>query len=265
MGNMRAVLRVVILGFVVLVMTGSAYLAGFGTSWLMTRQMGLADAAQAVSRPDDASAAGRLQAVDFDIFWEGWDIVDREFYGAIPNQDAVAYGAIQGALQTLGDPNTLFIDPQTAELNRPELEGEFDGIGAVVTMDADGQLIVISPMEGQPAMEAGLQAGDIILEVDGKEIAGLNLTEAVLLIRGPRGTSVHLKVLRLDTEGFLEYDIVRSTIETLTVSHRMLEEAPEIGYLRLNMFGPNSVEELRDAIRTLQDQGAKGYIFDERP
>ncbi len=260
---MRAILRILVISVVAVVMTSTAYLMGFATSWFMTHDMGLADAAQAISQPS-RPAASTEPIENFDLFWEVWDIVRQEFYGELPEEKEITYGAIRGALETLGDPNTLFIDPQTAELNRPDLEGEFDGIGAVVTMNEEGQLVVISPMEGQPAMKAGLKPGDIILEVDGKEITGMNLTEAVLLIRGPRGTTVRLTVLRPDTGETLEFEIVRATIETVTVVSRILEEAPEVGYIRLSMFGPNSVDELRKAIKDLQEQGAKAFILDIR-
>lgn len=260
---MRAILRVVAMSVVAVVMTGTAYLAGFGTSWLMTHQPGLAGTTPTLSRPGQPSA-GPGRPENFGVFWEAWDIVRREFYGTLPEDRDVTYGAIRGVLRTLNDPNTLLIDPETAELDRTQLEGEFEGIGAVVTMNEDGQLVVVSPMEGQPAMEAGLRAGDIILEVDGREITGMSLTDAVLLIRGPRGTTVKLTVLRPGTEGVLTFEIVRAKIETTTVASRMLEEAPEIGYIRLGLFGERTVRELREAIQDLQDQGAKAFILDVR-
>ncbi|MFQ5594849.1 MAG: S41 family peptidase [Anaerolineae bacterium] len=262
---MRGILRILTISVIAVVMTGTAYLAGFGTSWLMTHQMDLTDAARSVNRPAGQSNADRSgQPENFDVFWEAWEIVQREFYGDLPDNQHMTYGAVRGVLDTLDDPNTLLVDPELAELDRTSLQGEFEGIGAVVTMDRDGQLVVISPMEGQPAMEAGLQAGDIILEVDGREITGMGLTEAVMLIRGPRGTTVKLTVLRAGAEDLLTFEIVRAKIETNTVVQRMLDEAPEIGYIRLRVFGERTNSELRTAIKDLQDQGAKGFIVDVR-
>ncbi|RME47540.1 MAG: S41 family peptidase [Chloroflexi bacterium] len=259
---MRGILRILVISAVAVVMTGTAYLAGFGTSWLMTHQMGITEATQAVGRSSQQAPSARPE--NFDVFWEAWDIIRSQFYGPVPDEREMTYGAIRGVLRELGDPNTLLIDPKAAELDRTQLEGEFEGIGAVVTMNEDGQLVVISPMEGQPAMEAGLQAGDIILKVDGQEITGMSLTDAVLLIRGPRGTTVRLTVLRPGTEGLLEFEIVRARIETPTVAHRILEESPDIGYIRLSLFGERSVDELKQAILDLQDQGAKAFILDIR-
>ncbi len=259
---MRGVLRILAISAVAVVMTSTAYLAGFGTSWLITHQMGITEATQAVGRSSQQTSSARPE--NFDVFWEAWDIIRSQFYGPVPDEREMTYGAIRGVLRELGDPNTLLIDPKAAELDRTQLEGEFEGIGAVVTMNEDGQLVVISPMEGQPAMEAGLQAGDIILKVDGQEITGMSLTDAVLLIRGPRGTRVRLTVLRPGTEGLLEFEIVRARIETSTVAHRILEESPDIGYIRLSLFGERSVDELKQAILDLQDQGAKAFILDIR-
>lgn len=260
---MRAILRILTMSFLVAVMTGTAYLAGFGTSWLMSNRADLLGApapAQAATETSRPSA----RPGNFDIFWEAWDIVRREFYGELPDDQEMTYGAIRGVLRTLGDPNTLLIDPKTAELQRTELQGEFEGIGAFVAMNDEGQLVVISPIEGQPAMEAGLRAGDIILAVDGKEITGMSLTDAVLLIRGPRGTTVTLTVLRPGEPETLTFEIVRAKIDIPTVTYRMLEEAPDIGYIRLSLFSERSDRELRNALFELRKQGARGFIVDVR-
>lgn len=258
---MRGILRILAISVVSVIMTGTAYLAGFGTSWLMNQQMDVTDVAQAIGQTGQP-AEDRPDG--FDVFWEAWRIVQREFYGKAPESQDMTYGAIRGVLDTLNDPNTLLIDPETAEVQRTRLEGEFEGIGAYVSMNEDDQLVIVSPMEGQPAMEAGLKAGDIILEVDGQNIAGMSLTDAVLLIRGPRGTTVKITVLRSEEKSPRAFEVTRGRIEVPTVTHRTLEEAPEIGYLRLVEFGERSIEELRDAIRDLQDEGAEAYILDIR-
>lgn len=260
---MRGILRILVISAVAIVMTGTAYLAGFGTSWLMHQQMdNVADVAQAVGQSSQPAADDKPS--NFDVFWEAWDIVEREFYGDVPGNRDLTYGAIRGVLDALEDPNTILIDPETAEVQRTRLEGEFEGIGAYVALNQDGQLVIVSPMEGQPAEEAGLQAGDIVLEVDGQEITGMTLTDAVLLIRGPGGTTVTLTILRPGEEETRTFEITRGAIEVPTVTHRTLEEAPEIGYIRLVEFGERSNEELRDAIRDLQDQDVKAYILDIR-
>lgn len=261
---MRSILRVLTISVIAVIMTGTAYLAGFGTSWLMTQEANLPRAVQAVDQQEAQQTPTADRPANFEVFWEAWDHVRQNFYGEIPTAKEMTYGAIRGVLRTLEDPNTILVDPETAQVDRTQLEGEFEGIGAVVTMNEEEQLVVVSPMEGQPAMDAGLQSGDIILKVDGTEITGMSLTDAVLLIRGPRGTTVELNVLRPDTQETLTFEIVRARIETTTVSHRMLEDAPEIGYLRIGLFGERTAEELQSAIQDLQEQGAKSYIVDVR-
>jgi len=244
------------------VMTGTAYLAGFTTSWIMNNRADLLGGAPPARAASERESTARPES--FKIFWEAWDIVRREFYGEVPNDEEMTYGAIRGMLRALGDPNTVFIDPKTAELERTQIQGEFEGIGAVVTMNENGQLVIVSPMEGQPAEQAGLRPGDIILAVDGKEITGMSLTDAVLLIRGPRGTTVTLTVLRPGEPEPLTFEIVRARIKIQTVSYRMLEEAPDIGYIRLSIFGNRTDQELRNAIFELRKQGAKAFILDVR-
>ncbi len=259
---MRAILRVLAMSVLIAVMTSTAYLAGFATSWVMNNRADLLG--KAAPAPAASKTETTARPKSFNVFWEAWDIVRREFYGEIPSDQEMTYGAIRGMLSTLGDPNTVFIDPKTAELERTQIQGEFEGIGAVVTMNKDGQLVVVSPMEGQPAEQAGLRPGDIILAVDGKEITGMSLTDAVLLIRGPRGTTVTLTVLRPGEPEPLTFKIVRAKIEIQTVTYRMLEEAPNIGYIRISVFGNRTDRELRNAIFELRKQGAKAFIVDVR-
>ncbi|HID86520.1 MAG TPA: S41 family peptidase [Anaerolineae bacterium] len=244
---MRAVLKVLAMAVVVAVITSAAFLAGFGTSWFL----------QAQGRP--AAAAGEPE--EFRVFWEAWRIIEREFYGEVPTAQEMTYGAIRGAIKALDDPNTVFMDPQMSELASTDLKGKFEGIGAIVTM-RDGQLIVVAPMEGQPAEKAGIRAGDIIIKVDDTEIVDMSLTEAVLLIRGPKGTKVRLTILRFGEPEPLVFEVVRGEIETPTVTWRLLEF--KIGYIRVALFGERTNAELREAIQELKQKGARALILDLR-
>jgi carboxyl-terminal processing protease len=244
---MRGVLRILAMAVVVAVITSAAFLAGFGTSWFM----------QAQGRP--AVAAGEPE--EFGVFWEAWRIIEREFYGELPTAQQMTYGAIRGAITALDDPNTVFMDPQVSELESTDLRGKFEGIGAVVTME-DGHVVVVSPMEGQPAEKAGIRAGDIIIKVDDTEVTGMTLTEAVLLIRGPKGSTVQLTILRAGEPDSLVFEVVRGEIETPTVASRLMEF--KIGYIRVALFGEQTNTELREAIQELKEKGAKALILDLR-
>ena len=244
---MRGLLKILAMAVVVAVITSTAFLAGFGTSWFMQTQ----------GRP--AAAAGEPQ--EFGIFWETWRIIEREFYGEVPTAQEMTYAAIQGAVNGLDDPNTIFMDPRVSELESTDLKGMFEGIGAVVTMK-DGQLVIVAPMEGQPAQEAGLHAGDIIIQVDDHEIVDMALTEAVLLIRGPKGTHVRLTILRAGEPEPLVVEVVRGEVKTPTVTWRLMEF--KIGYIHLSLFGERTHAELAEAIQELTKKGAKALILDLR-
>jgi carboxyl-terminal processing protease len=196
----------------------------------------------------------------FDLFWEAWDLIQQDFYGDLPTEEELTYGAIRGALNTLDDPFTAFIEPQTAAITREDASGSFEGIGAYVTM-SDGRLEIVSTFEGQPAEEAGLRRGDIVLQVDDTVIENMSIYEAITLIRGPAGTPVHLTVLR-EGENPFEIEIIRARIDIPVVESEMLEDG--IIYLRLREFSTDASVKLADAIEELRDQNPRGLILDLR-
>ncbi|MGQ9600834.1 MAG: S41 family peptidase [Anaerolineae bacterium] len=196
----------------------------------------------------------------FDLFWEVWDLVEKDYYGALPQAEEVTYGAIRGALNTLGDPFTGFIEPEMAAIQREDDSGAFEGIGAYVTM-REGRLIIVNTFKGQPAEQAGLRRGDIVLKVDDVPIENMSIYEAISLIRGPQGTRVRLTILREGEEPF-EVEIVRARIEIPVVESQMREDG--IGYLRLLDFSADASAKLTEALRTFLVQNPKGLILDLR-
>jgi len=205
-----------------------------------------------------APAAGDNQ--DLGLFWEVWQIIQSEYYGDLPNQDELTYGAIRGAVSTLDDPYTAFVEPQAAAVMREDHSGSFEGIGALVTMK-DGVLSIVSVYKDRPAEKAGLRGGDVITQVDDRAIENMSIYEAISLIRGPAGTSVHLKVLR-EGEEPLEVDVVRAKIDIELVESEMLDDG--IGYVRLAQFDNTATAKLADAIEGLLAQNPKGLILDLR-
>ena len=196
----------------------------------------------------------------FDLFWEAWDLIQRDFYGDLPTEEELTYGAIRGALNTLDDPFTGFIEPQTAAINRENRSGAFEGIGAYVTM-RDGRLEIVSTFDGQPAEEAGLRRGDIVLQVDDTPIENMSIYEAITLIRGPAGTSLHLTVLREGEEPF-EVELIRTRIDIPVLETEMREDG--IAYVRLSEFSSDASVRMADAIELLLDQNPSGLILDLR-
>jgi carboxyl-terminal processing protease len=196
----------------------------------------------------------------FQLFWEAWHLIERDFYGDLPTDEEMIYGAIRGAVNTLGDPFTGFIEPDIAEINREDDTGSFEGIGAYVTM-RDGRLHIVNTFKDQPAEQAGLRRGDIVLEVDGTPIENMSVYEAIALIRGPAGTPVRLSVLREGEEPF-EVEIIRASIDIPVVEAEMREDG--VAYIRLFEFSSDASAKLENAIRDMQDQDAAGLILDLR-
>lgn len=198
----------------------------------------------------------------FNVFWEAWSLVQSEFYSDIPAEKERVYGAIRGMVSTYGDQNTAFIDPTRAQLLQQDATGSFEGIGASVQMDELGQIVIAEPFLGRPAANAGVLRGDIILEVDGQSLRDLSLYEAVLLIRGPAGSTVTLTVLREGESEPLKIDVVRAKIDIKIVESKMLEN--NIGYLKLTEFSNGASGKLDEAIQTLRQEGAQKLILDLR-
>jgi carboxyl-terminal processing protease len=213
---------------------------------------------------------------------EVWQIINRNYVDATFNQvdwQAVredylnrsytdkeeAYKAIREMLEKLNDPYTRFMDPQEFRNMQIDTQGELTGVGIQLSQDEETKdLVVIAPIEDTPAFDAGILAKDVIIEIDGKSTEGMDVNQAVNLIRGPVGTEVTLKILR-DKKEQLEFRIKRERIEIHPVRHS-LRETPtgKVGYIRLVQFSSNASTEMRDAIQDLEGQNVVGYVLDLR-
>ena len=207
------------------------------------------------------------EAQNMTVFWEVWRLLDRDFYGTKPTAAQRTYGALRGMVETFGDPYTYFVEPQPRELERDELRGAFGGIGASIEQTEEGYRL--HPQPDQPAAQAGLQDGDLLLLVDDHEITpAMSVDEVVALVRGPVGSSVTV-VVRRQAEGEapqeLTFTIVRAEIYTPSVEWQLLEEGEvKVGYIRHTLFTERSAEEMRQAITELEQQGADRYVLDLR-
>lgn len=188
------------------------------------------------------------------------DFIDRDKLSATEMERA----GIEGLLEYLDDPYTSYLDPERYAAFNLSLEGDhpdFEGIGASVT-EVDGQFIVLGPLPGSPAFDAGLMPGDILVSVDGRPIEGLTLDETVTLIRGPKGTEVVLGVSRAGISRPVEIPIVRDTISVSSVHSQILPGG--FGYIRLSSFDAESGADLRSAIADLRGLDARGLVLDLR-
>jgi carboxyl-terminal processing protease len=226
------------IGIVLLVV--AIIVVSFGTGWIV--------GSRSSSQPG-LGTVGQVWTIIFE------DYVDKEQLDA----EALAQGAIRGIVEALDDPYTAYLDATAYELSHRELEGKFEGIGAHVAAE-DGKVVIIAPIAGSPAEEAGIRAGDVILEVDGQSIAGMSLVEVVLIVQGPKGTPVTLSVLH---EGETEpevIEIVRAEIEVPSVRFEMMED---VAYIQITNFSERTAEEMSPVLEEVNQQ-ASGIILDLR-
>jgi len=212
--------------------------------------------------PDAVLHPTAEQPPEFDVFWEVWEHVERDFYGDLPSDQEVAYGAIRGMLQATDDPYTYFIEPSDHAMEEAQLEGRHGGIGAEYVM-SDGYLVVISVLEDSPAERAGLLTGDVIVAVDGTEVLGLSQNEAIMLIQGKDvGTEAVLTVVRDGEAELLTITATREEVEVPTVVWELKEE--DVGYVRVSFFGNRTSSEVDRALRALRAGGASRLVLDLR-
>lgn len=195
----------------------------------------------------------------FSPFWETWNLIHEQFVDQPVDDLRLMQGAIEGMLNALGDKHTSFMTPLEFQQANESLEGEYEGIGAWV--DTTGDFVeIISPMKGSPADGAGLQPKDIVIAIDGEDMADIPGDLVLQRILGPAGSKVILTIQR--GEEVFDVTITRNKIVVPTVEYEMLED--NIGYIGLQTYGDNSTEQLRAALRDLLDQNAEGLVFDLR-
>ena len=213
-----------------------------------------------------------------------WQIVYRDFLDYSGNYDSKewlelrkklldskyidssdSHEAIRGMLDILDDPYTRFLDPKEFTEMRIDTSGELTGVGIQLSMDkTTNNLVVISPIEGTPAFNAGVKPKDVIISIDDQSTEGMSIENAVRLIRGRKGTEVTLGLKRKDK--LIEIQIIRDKIAIKAVESELKEtdSGLKVGYIRLKQFNANSVREMRKTINRLESQSALGYVLDMR-
>ncbi len=243
-----------VLALIIVVGMGGAYVAGALTG---------APVYVAAAGQSDKSPEG------FQVFWEAWDLVIDNFVDRDKvNVTDMTYGAVRGMLETLGDNNhTGFFTPEEAKQQAESMEGTFEGIGAYVSQE-EGVFKIIAPIHGSPAEAAGVLAGDVVVAVDGEEVAGLEEWEVISKIRGPAGTTVVLTVVHPDAEETTDITIERGRIETDSV---LWEPIPgsSLAYLQISQFTADTADEVEKALTEIEaglENGApvQGILLDLR-
>ena len=192
---------------------------------------------------------------------EAWDIIFRDYVEREQLEPSeLSKGAIEGMIEALDDPYTSYIDAETYEIGMSGLEGEIEGIGAQVGMREE-KLTIISPIPESPADRAGLKPEDVVLEIGGESTAGMSMIEAVLKIRGPKGTTVTLLIQHKDEAEPVEVSITRATIELVSV---VVEMKGDIARLRITHFSKRTAAELETTLQEIEQANARAIILDLR-
>ncbi|MEX2007468.1 MAG: S41 family peptidase [Candidatus Levyibacteriota bacterium] len=225
-----------------------------------------------------------ITTVDFSKFWTVWSKIQTTYYDkAKIDPQKMLDGAISGMIGSLNDPYTLYLPPQQNGDFKDGLAGQFQGIGAELGM-SNKQIIIVAPLSGSPAEKAGIKAGDAILKVDGKSTAGWDISQAVSTIRGPKGTSVVLTIMRKGEANSRDVSIVRDIITVKSVDGWVKSvkdisnitqtdilknhQGDQIAYIRLSQFGDQTNRDWVALVNKLtvdtKKENFKGVVLDLR-
>lgn len=209
-------------------------------------------------RGDISVGSTQGRPASFNLFWRVWDLLGEKYDGELDHSKLI-YGAISGLVKATGDDYSAFYTPEETEALQEDLSGNFEGIGAELTVK-ESKIMIVAPLSGSPAEQAGLKAGDEIIKIDGKEAIGLSLQEAVSKIRGPKGSTVNLTV----QSGEEKSRDVKITRDTINVSSVKWSEKDGVGYIQLTRFAEDTYGLLQQAEAELTGKGITKYVIDLR-
>ena len=217
--------------------------------------------AERVADVTGSQAPSDVNAADFAPFWKVWETIDEKYPDAksVSSQDRV-YGAIKGLVASLGDPYSVYFPPQDSKNFADNINGSFEGIGMEVGMQ-DNALTVVAPIKGSPSDLAGIKSGDVITKIDGATTSTMSVDQAVDLIRGTKGTSVVLTVVR-GSGAPMDISVVRDTINIPMIDNKDLGNG--VYEISLYEFGTNSSSDFANAVTAFKASGDTKLIIDLR-
>lgn len=193
------------------------------------------------------------------VFAEVLSLVQKNYVDEAKTKE-LTYSAIKGMLGTL-DPHSSFMPPDVYKEMQVDTKGEFGGLGIQISMK-EGQLTVIAPIEDTPAEKAGIKAGDKIFAINGEPTKDLTINDAVSKMRGPKGTTVTLKIIREGVQDPFDVSIVRDIIKLKSVRHKLLDD--KIGYVRLTQFQEQTAIDMEKALQKLDEEKIEALVIDLR-
>lgn len=251
-------IRLVAIGLILVIVSGSA---GY--------RIGL-------RQPSSAGGYGRVQQggsdkADLTMFWKVWGLLEDKYLDPkVFDYKKMVYGAIEGMTQALGDPYTSFFPPTENTRSKEDLSGEFSGVGIQLGF-VDKTLAVMSPLPDNPAIKAGIRAGDLIVHIKDemkkvdRDTNGISLPEAVDLIRGKSGTEVKLTIYRDSMKEPKEYTLTRQTIMVPSVSLEWAGKSKDVAWLKVSKFGEKTASEWDKSVKEILAKGQNnGVILDLR-
>lgn len=259
---MNKALKIGLSVFFGIILLAGAFSGGFLTGHFVSLPGGAAQVPAVVSTPDSNqqnATPAELQTL-FQPFWEAWNLVHESYVDQPVDDVALMRGAINGMLESLGDPHTSYMDPDEFTQLNASLSGEYEGIGAYVDTSTE-YLTVISPIPGSPAEAAGLRSGDAVIAIDGEDMTGVDPELVRKQVLGPAGSVVTLTIKRGDEPPF-DVKITRAKIVIKSADGKMLDDG--IAYVQVTTFGDKTTTELKATLETLMAQNPKGMILDLR-
>ena len=211
---------------------------------------------------DEKAVTVGAERNEFSKLYTAYDTLKNSYFEDVEQEDLIN-GAINGMVQALDDPYSDYMDTKEAKNFHESISSSFEGIGAEI-QELDGFIQIVSPIKESPAEKAGLKPNDKVISVDGKSIQGMSATEAVLLIRGEKGSTVTLSIERPGMAEPMDVSIVRDTIPIETVYGEMIEGEEGIAKVQLTSFSENTTKELINTLNELESQGMKGLVLDLR-
>lgn len=260
MGNRKSFLGGVLTGVLAIsILAGGIYLGN--AAWRLYQQARMrATAVQEEENGVEEAGVANQQTMNKIQVLE--NTIDK-YYLEDVDEETLEKGVYEGLLDSLGDPYSVYYSQEELQELQEQTEGIYYGIGAYVGMDTDRMLPRLTGIiDGTPAQESGLRAGDWIYKVDGEEIQGEELSQVVSRIKGEEGTTVHLTLVREGETDYLEVDVVRRKVESPTVVQKMLDD--RIGYIQITEFDTVTLDQFTEALAVCRGSGMQGLILDLR-